>query len=153
MHISTDSDSADPFDLQRFTSAQESIVDDALRELQAGQKRTHWIWFIFPQLDGLGHSGMARRYAIKSLAEACAYLQHPLLGARLLDCTRAVNALTGRTAHQIFGSPDDMKFRSSMTLFEKAADSETAFSLALDKYYGGERDAATLRLLATAPCR
>ncbi|MCF8199299.1 MAG: DUF1810 domain-containing protein [Sulfuritalea sp.] len=147
MSTSINSNSTDPFDLQRFLSAQEGSIDDALRELRAGRKTSHWMWFVFPQFDGLGSSGMARRYAIKSLAEANAYLQHPLLGARLLECTQAVNGVAGRSVHQIFGSPDDMKFRSSMTLFERVPGADPAFSAALEKYYAGQRDAATLRLI------
>lgn len=138
---------SDPFDLGRFLEAQRGVYEDVLRELRGGLKRTHWMWFVFPQVSGLGSSGMARRFAIGSLAEAQAYLQHPVLGARLLECTQAVNALAGRTAHQIFGSPDDMKFRSSMTLFERVPGANAAFSAALDNYYGGQRDAATLQLL------
>ena len=147
MSNSTNGNPSDPFDLQRFLSAQEGRIDDALRELRTGQKTSHWIWFVFPQFDGLGHSGMARRYAIRSLTEASAYLQHPLLGARLLACTLAVNSVAGRSAHQILGSPDDMKFRSSMTLFESVPGADAAFSAALEKYYAGQRDVATLRLL------
>ena len=107
----------DPFDLMRFVDAQHGIYEQALQELKAGHKRSHWMWFIFPQLAGLGSSAMAERYAIGSLDEARAYLQHPVLGQRLQACTAAVNAVTGRTAHQVFGTPDDMKFRTSMTLF------------------------------------
>jgi len=115
------------------------VYEDALAELRGGRKRSHWIWFVFPQIEGLGSSSTARHYAIKSLDEARAYLRHAVLGARLLDCTRAVNALEGRSAHAIFGSPDDMKFRSCMTLFELAGFESTAgepcgFSAALEKY-------------------
>ncbi|MCF8150055.1 MAG: DUF1810 domain-containing protein [Burkholderiaceae bacterium] len=149
MVISKDSDPNDPFDLQRFLSAQQGIIVGALRELRAGRKTSHWMWFVFPQLAGLGSSGMARRYAIGSLAEAEAYLRHPLLGARLLACTQAVNSVTGRTAHEIFGAPDDIKFRSSMTLFERVPGTEAAFSVALDTFYAGRRDSATLGLLDT----
>ncbi len=148
--ISVDGAAADPFDLRRFQTAQEGIYDEALHELHTGRKRSHWMWFVFPQFDGLGSSDMARRYAIKSLAEASAYLRHPQLGARLLECTRAVNGIDGRDAHQIFGAPDDMKFRSSMTLFEQVPGADAAFGVALDKYYAGQRDAATIRLLAAA---
>jgi uncharacterized protein (DUF1810 family) len=105
------------------------------------------MWFVFPQLDGLGRSAMARRYAIRDADEARAYLEHPVLGARLLECTDAVNAARGRTVNEIFGSPDDMKFHSSMTLFEKAAGTGSAFSAALERYFSGRRDAATLDLL------
>lgn len=138
---------ADPFDLGRFVAAQAGIYDAALEELRCGQKRSHWMWFVFPQIDGLGSSFTARRYAIRSRAEASAYWQHPLLGARLLECTRAVNGLEGRSAHQIFGAPDDRKFRSSMTLFEVVAGPDAEFSRALEKYYAGRRDTATLDLL------
>lgn len=138
---------ADPFDLGRFLSAQDDIYADALQELRAGRKRSHWMWFVFPQIDGLGRSATARRYAIKSLDEAREYLRHPVLGARLLECATAVNHLQGRTVHQIFGSPDDMKFCSSMTLFELIAGPDSEFSLALDKYCAGRRDPATLELI------
>jgi uncharacterized protein (DUF1810 family) len=141
---------SDPFELGRFLEAQSGVYADALRELRDGLKRSHWMWFVFPQVSGLGSSSMARRFAIGSLAEAHTYLRHPVLGVRLLECTQAVNGLAGRTAHQIFGSPDDMKFRSSMTLFEQVPGANAAFSLALDKYYGGQRDAATLQLLESA---
>jgi uncharacterized protein (DUF1810 family) len=138
---------SDRFDLQRFVDAQDGIHEAALAELTAGRKRTHWMWFVFPQISGLGLSPMAQRYAISGLDEARAYLAHPLLGARLLDCTRAVNRIEGRTARDIFGSPDDLKFRSSMTLFAEASPQQPAFGEALSRYYGGERDPATLRRL------
>ncbi len=117
----------DPFDLARFVDAQHGTYDQALQELTAGHKQSHWMWFIFPQLAGLGSSAMAERYAIGSLDEARAYLQHPLLGERLRICTAAVNAVRGRTAGQVFGSPDDMKFRSSMTLFALAGPAQPEF--------------------------
>jgi len=123
------------------------VYEDALDELRAGRKRSHWIWFVFPQIGGLGSSATAQQYAIKSLDEARAYLGHAVLGARLLDCTRAVNAIEGRSAHAIFGSPDDLKFRSCMTLFELASGETSGFSAALEKYYNGERDVATLNIL------
>ena len=123
------------------------MYEDALAELRAGRKRSHWIWFVFPQIGGLGSSATAQQYAIKSLDEARAYLGHAVLGARLLDCTRAVNAIEGRSAHAIFGSPDDLKFRSCMTLFELASGETSGFSAALEKYYNGERDVATLNIL------
>ena len=128
-------------------AAQEGVYDRALAELEAGAKETHWMWFVFPQLAGLGRSSTAKLYAIASLDEARTYLAHPLLGSRLRECTRAVNALRGRSALQIFGSPDDLKFCSSMTLFELAAEEGAEFSIALDKYCSSRRDAATLRLL------
>lgn len=137
----------DPHELSRFLDAQEGVYERALAELKNGQKRTHWIWFIFPQIDGLGYSPTAKRYAIKSPDEARQYLAHPVLGKRLRECTEAVVALRGGSLAEIFGYPDDMKFRSSMTLFEKTAGADSVFSAALDRYCGGERDAATLGLL------
>ena len=139
--------SDDPYDLKRFLSAQEGIYERALAELTRGQKRTHWMWYIFPQFDGLGYSPTAKRYSIKSMEEARQYLNHPVLGKRLLECTEAVIALKGGSLSEIFGYPDDMKFKSSMTLFEKIAGSGSVFSSALDRYCHGERDAATLKLL------
>ena len=137
----------DPYELNRFLRAQEGVYERALSELKNGQKRTHWMWFIFPQIDGLGYSPMAKRYSIKSLEEARQYLDHPVLGKRLLECTLAVVALKGGSASEIFGYPDDLKFKSSMTLFEKIAGAGTVFSSALDKYCHGKRDVTTLRLL------
>jgi uncharacterized protein (DUF1810 family) len=139
--------SADPYDLNRFIKAQEGIYERALAELKAGQKRTHWMWFIFPQIDGLGYSPTARRYSIKTLEEARQYLSHPVLGKRLMECTEAVVALKGGSVSEIFGYPDDLKFKSSMTLFEKIAGPGSVFSSALDRYCHGERDNLTLRLL------
>ncbi|MCU1350208.1 MAG: amino calpastatin [Acidobacteria bacterium] len=138
---------ADPFDLQRFVDAQRSIYADVVAELRRGEKRSHWMWFIFPQLAGLGHSSMAQTYAIGSIAEARVYLDHPILGARLRECTRLVCAVDNRTIHQIFGSPDDLKFRSSMTLFARAAPEEAVFEEALAKYFAGEPDPRTLQRL------
>ena len=141
-------------ELARFLDAQRGVYPAALQELRAGQKRTHWMWFVFPQIDGLGRSATAHLYAIRNLDEARRYLAHPELGARLRECTRAVNAIGGRTLRQIFGSPDDLKFCSSMTLFEQVAGEESEFSVALDKYCAGRRDQATLALTrgaATAP--
>ncbi len=137
----------DPYDLKRFLSAQEGVYERALSELRSGEKRTHWMWFIFPQIDGLGYSPTARRYSIKSIEETRQYLGHPVLGKRLLECTEAVVALKGGSVSEIFGYPDDLKFKSSMTLFEEAAGQGSVFSLALDKYCHGERDGVTLRLL------
>ena len=136
-------------DLDRFLAAQAEVHEGALDELRRGRKVGHWIWFVFPQIAGLGRSPTSQRYAIRSLAEARAYLAHPLLGSRLIECTAAVNALAGRTAHQIFGSPDDLKFRSSLTLFHAAAPDEPVFHAALAKYFAGEADARTLELLRT----
>jgi len=138
----------DPYRLSRFIEAQEPVYETALRELEHGRKESHWMWFIFPQLAGLGHSPTALRFAISSLEEARAYLAHPLLGGRLIQCTRTINAVRNRTAHQIFGSPDDMKLRSSMTLFRQAATDPQPFGAALDRYFGGEADHRTLQILA-----
>ncbi len=137
----------DPYDLNRFLSAQEGVYGRALSELKDGQKRTHWMWFIFPQIEGLGYSPTARRYSIKSMEEARQYLNHPVLGKRLLECTEAVLALKGGSVSEIFGYPDDLKFKSSMTLFEKITGTGSVFSTALDRYCQGQRDEATLRLL------
>jgi len=138
----------DPFDLNRFLQAQEGVYADALAELRAGRKTSHWMWFVFPQIDGLGRSQTARFFAVKSLAEARAYLAHPVLGKRLRQCTAAVLGVAGRTASEIFGSPDDIKFRSSMTLFERAAPDCDLFPDALDRFFEGRRDRLTLELLA-----
>lgn len=138
---------SDPFDLQRFVEAQKRNYADALAELTAGRKTSHWMWYVFPQIAGLGSSAMAQTYAIGSRAEAIAYLAHPVLGPRLRECVAAVNAVTGRSAHQIFGSPDDLKFRSSLTLFAEAAPDEPLFSQALAAYFAGEPDARTLEEL------
>ncbi|WP_437708790.1 DUF1810 domain-containing protein [Sorangium sp. So ce448] len=137
----------DPYDLKRFVDAQAPVYARVLAELRRGEKTSHWMWFIFPQLKGLGHSAMAQRYGIASKAEAEAYLQHPTLGPRLLECTRLVNQIEGRSLVDIFDSPDDMKFCSSMTLFSRAAPGEGAFLAALDKHCDGEPDPRTLALL------
>jgi uncharacterized protein (DUF1810 family) len=138
----------DPFDLRRFVEAQDGgVYERALAELRAGRKQTHWMWFIFPQLAGLGASAMAERYAIGSLEEARAYLAHPVLGPRLAACVAAVNAVEGRTARELMGGPDDLKLRSSLTLFARAAADAGPFRAALGKYYGGVEDAATVGLL------
>ncbi len=134
----------DRYDLARFVSAQSAVYDQVLAELRAGRKRSHWMWFVFPQLVGLGHSAMAQRYAIGSLEEARAYLAHPVLGARLRECSRLVLAAPGGDAHAIFGSPDDLKFHSAMTLFDRAAPQESMFRECLQKYFGGRGDALTL---------
>ncbi|MCB4824385.1 DUF1810 domain-containing protein [Roseicella aerolata] len=139
---------SDAMQLERFVVAQDPVLDQVRRELAAGRKRTHWMWFIFPQLRGLGHSAMAQHYGLASLAEARAYLAHPLLGPRLEECTALVNAVQGHSAHAIFGSPDDMKFRSCMTLFAAARPGGTPFQAALDRYFRGEPDPRTLTLLA-----
>ena len=137
----------DPFALQRFVDAQDPVIARVIDELARGRKSGHWMWFIFPQIAGLGFSAMAQRYAISSLDEARAYLAHPVLGPRLRQCTELVLAVDGRDAHAIFGSPDDLKFRSSMTLFAKAAPQEILFGRALAKYFGGEGDTRTLEIL------
>ena len=134
------------FDLERFVAAQKSVFDDVLAELRAGRKRTHWMWFVFPQIAGLGHSAMAQRYAIGSLDEARAYLAHPLLGTRLETCTTLVNDVQGKSALEVLGAPDDAKFRSSMTLFKRAGGS-AVFEAALVKYFAGEEDRPTLERL------
>ena len=135
------------FNLQRFVTAQDPVYAQVTAELRAGRKRTHWMWFVFPQISGLGSSAMAQRYALASLSEARAYLAHPVLGPRLRDCVGLVLKVEGRDAHAIFGAPDDIKFRSSLTLFARAAPDEGLFRAALDKYYGGAEDAATLAKL------
>jgi len=136
----------DPFDLQRFVEAQAPVIEDVLAELRAGRKRTHWMWFVFPQIAGLGSSAMAVRYAIGSPAEARAYLEHPVLGGRLRDCVHLVIA-SRRSVAEIFGPPDDMKFRSCVTLFFAVAPDEALFGEAIDRCCGGVRDAATLAKL------
>ncbi|WP_426162707.1 DUF1810 domain-containing protein [Pseudoduganella sp. R-34] len=133
--------------LDRFTAAQEGLYQQVVSELSAGRKRSHWMWFIFPQIAGLGASAMAQHYAISGLAEAQAYLAHPVLGARLRECSALVLAVQGATVHGIFGSPDNMKFHSSMTLFAQAAPDEALFRACLDKYFGRVPDPATLDLL------
>ncbi len=136
--------------LQRFVDAQGSVLDDVLAELGAGRKRSHWMWFVFPQIHGLGRSSTARHFAISSMDEAEAYLAHPVLGERLRRCTGLVNAVSGRSAFDIFGSPDDMKFHSSMTLFARASGGDALFDTALERYFGGRQDPATLAILGSA---
>ncbi len=136
----------DPFDLKRFVEAQALVYPRVLSELRQGRKQSHWMWYIFPQLAGLGHSAMAQRYAIVSRAEATAYLGHAVLGPRLCECTALVNAVEGRTIREILGSPDDLKFHSSMTLFA-AVSSEPEFAAAIGKFYAGTPDRNTLDLL------
>jgi uncharacterized protein (DUF1810 family) len=137
----------DPFDLTRFVEAQASTYAQVLDELREGRKTSHWIWFIFPQLAVLGRSTTAKRYGIKSKDEAAAYLAHPILGTRLRECTGLVNQIDGSTAHDIFGYPDDLKFRSSMTLFAAASADNAIFNEALAKYYDSEGDPLTLEKL------
>ena len=136
------------YNLHRFLDAQERVYDTVLNELRAGRKSSHWIWFIFPQISGLGHSAMAQQFAITSLDEAKAYLQHPALGPRLRACTQLVLDVNGSSAQEIFGYPDNLKFRSCMTLFLTAATDDTLFKDALLKYFGGKPDQLTLDLLA-----
>jgi uncharacterized protein (DUF1810 family) len=140
-------------DLERFVTAQAAGFDTALAELTAGRKRSHWMWFIFPQLRGLGHSPTAQFYGIGALREAQAYYAHKLLGPRLIQCTQAVLESQAPSLHAIFGSPDDLKFRSSMTLFEAAAPEQPVFGLALRRWCDGERDRRTLQLLDAADQR
>jgi uncharacterized protein (DUF1810 family) len=144
------SDGADPFDLRRFVDAQDRVYDTVLAELRNGAKRSHWIWFVFPQLQVLGRSATAQHYGIASLDEARAYLAHPVLGSRLRECTGLVAAIDGRSVDDIFGWPDNLKVRSSMTLFAHATDDDAGFRAVLDKFYGGEEDPATAELLNTA---
>ena len=134
----------DPYDLERFVAAQERVYPQVCAELRRGRKMSHWMWFVFPQIRGLGHSPMAQKYAIASLAEARAYLDHPVLGARLRECTQLVVDVEGRTASEIFGPPDDVKFRSSMTLFSLAAPEDALFKTALTKYFPSGADPETL---------
>ena len=134
--------------LERFLDAQAPVIDAVRAELARGRKSSHWMWFVFPQVSGLGHSAMAQRYAIASLAQAQAYAAHPILGARLRELTALVLAVEGRNAYEIFGTPDDLKFHSSMTLFAHVAPDEPLFRQALAKYFAGSEDAATVEILA-----
>jgi len=137
----------DPYDLARFVAAQEPVYARVVAELCDGRKQSHWMWFVFPQIAGLGSSPMASKFAISSRDEAKAYLEHPVLGPRLRECTRLVTAVPGRSIEEILGYPDDLKFRSSMTLFAAVAADGADFTAALDRFYGGEGDAATLARL------
>ena len=136
---------SDPFDLQRFLDAQAHTYDQALRELEDGAKRTHWMWFVFPQIAGLGRSGMAQRFAVSGLPEARAYLSHPTLGRRLVECARALTALDTADPVEVFGPVDAQKLQSSMTLFARAAPDEPVFREVLDHYFGGAEDEGTTR--------
>jgi uncharacterized protein (DUF1810 family) len=138
----------DPYNLERFVAAQRTNYAEALAELKEGRKRSHWMWYVFPQVAGLGSSPMAQRYAIRSRAEAEAYLRHPLLGARLVDCAQALLSVKGKSAHEIMGSPDDVKLRSSLTLFAAISPPGSLFAIVLDRYYGGQADARTLEFLS-----
>lgn len=141
---------SDHYDLNRFVDAQRDVYDQALAEIKAGRKRSHWMWFIFPQYQGLGASPTSRHFAIKSLDEARAYLDHPVLGPRLLECADALLRLPGDSASEVLGYPDDLKLRSSATLFAAVTGTESAFLRLLDKFFSGSRDDATVRLLSTA---
>ena len=143
----TSGDEEDPFDLNRFIKAQTPIYTAALAELAAGCKRSHWMWFVFPQIDGLGFSETTKRYSIKSLAEARAYLAHPVLGMRLIECARTLLALKGRTALEIFGRPDDTKLQSCMTLFAAISPAASVFADVLDSYFRGKHDPRTVELI------
>lgn len=137
----------DPYDLRRFVQAQQDDYEQALSEIASGRKQSHWMWYVFPQFQGLGFSSMSQRYAIKSIAEATAYLAHPILGLRLVACAEAALRIEGRTAREIFGSPDDMKLRSSATLFACVSAAGSVFHQLLDMYFQGKRDDKTLELL------
>jgi len=141
---------ADPYDLDRFVRAQEADYEMALSEIRSGRKRSHWMWYVFPQFQGLGSSSASKRYSIKSLAETEAYLRHPVLGPRLVECAEAVLHLEDLSAVEIFGSPDDMKLRSCATLFACVSPQRLVFQRIIDKYFSGERDDTTLRLIGEA---
>jgi uncharacterized protein (DUF1810 family) len=138
------------YDLHRFIEAQNGIYEQALAELKAGRKRSHWMWFVFPQIAGLGSSAMAEKYAIRSAEEAAAYLADPILGSRLIRCVEAVLSIHGRTAHDIFGSPDDLKLRSSMTLFAAVSDHGSPFHKVVGRFYQGRFDERTIEILSAA---
>jgi uncharacterized protein (DUF1810 family) len=140
-------DAGDPHDLDRFVRAQRGVYERALAEIRGGRKASHWMWFIFPQLEGLGSSATTRRYSIRSLAEAEAYLGHPVLGPRLAECAEAALGVAGRTAREIFGSPDDLKLRSCATLFARASPAGSVFHRVLDRFFAGTPDPRTLELL------
>jgi uncharacterized protein (DUF1810 family) len=143
-------DLVDPHGLDRFVAAQARNFDAALAELGRGRKRTHWMWYVFPQVAGLGSSEMSRRYAIHGIAEAEAYLRHPLLGPRLVECFEAALAVEGCSAHEIFGSPDDQKLHSCATLFASVSPPGSVYEQVLERYFGGEPDGSTLELLRSA---
>jgi uncharacterized protein (DUF1810 family) len=140
----------EPYNLTRFVQAQEADYDQALTEIRAGMKRSHWMWYVFPQFVGLGSSPTSRNYAIKSREEAKAYLAHPILGPRLIECAEAALQIEGRSALQIFGSPDDMKLRSSATLFAAVSSGGSVFHRLIDKYFDGKQDVRTLELISPA---
>jgi uncharacterized protein (DUF1810 family) len=138
----------DPYNLERFVEAQDPVFEEVCSELRAGSKRSHWMWFVFPQMKGLGHSSMATYYGISGLQEAMEYLLHGILGPRLVECCELVNAIRGRPIEEVFGQLDSLKFHSSITLFAQAAPENQAFQAALEKYFEGKGDSATLRLLS-----
>lgn len=138
---------SDPYDLNRFVQAQQHDYERALFEIKSGRKRSHWMWYVFPQFEGLGFSATSKRYSIKSVAEARAYLSHPVLGTRLTECVEAVLKIEGKSAYEIFGSPDDLKLKSCATLFAYVSPAESVFDRLLDQFFQGEQDAKTLRLL------
>ena len=137
-----------PYDLDRFLDAQQGKYETALAEVRAGRKRSHWMWYVFPQVAGLGFSAMSRRYAIRDADEARAYLAHPVLGVRLVECCEAALAVAGRSAHEIFGSPDDLKLCSSATLFASVSAPGSVFERVLERYFAGRRDERTVELLS-----
>ncbi len=140
--------SDDPFDLERFVTAQDRMYDVAIGELKAGAKKSHWIWYLFPQVAGLGSSAMSHRYAIRSKDEAKAYLAHPVLGSRLVECANALLTVTGKRVEDIMGSPDDLKLQSSMTLFAAVSAPDSPFQAVLDRFYSGKKDPLTEKFLA-----
>jgi uncharacterized protein (DUF1810 family) len=140
----------DPYDLERFVQAQEGDYEEALSEIRRGLKRSHWMWYIFPQFDGLGISSTSKRYSVKSVEEARAFVAHPVLGPRLLECTEAALRVEGRSAMEIFGYPDEMKLRSCATLFASVSPAGSVFHRIIEKYFRGECDARTLRLIGDA---
>ena len=142
--------SSDSYNLTRFLKAQGSVYEHALAEIRAGRKRSHWMWYVFPQIEGLGHSPTSVHYAIRGIEEAAAYLAHPILGPRLIESGEAVLQLEGRSALEIFGSPDDMKLRSSATLFAAVSPEGSVFHQIIDKYFGGEQDVRTIELMSRA---
>jgi uncharacterized protein (DUF1810 family) len=150
MAVSKSEATADPFDLDRFVQAQAHIYDQALSEIQSGRKRSHWMWFIFPQIQGLGFSATSIHFAIKNTYEAKAYLDHPILGPRLRECAGAAAAVDGKSAREIFGSPDDLKLRSSATLFAHVSPPDSVFHHLLTKFFHGQPDSKTVQLLGIA---
>ena len=153
MSVNRSTDASDPYNLERFVRAQRDVYAQALAEVRAGRKKSHWMWYVFPQLDGLGTSSTARHYALQNAAEAAAYLKHPLLGPRLHECCEAAQDVTGRSAHDIFGFPDELKLQSCLTLFAFVSPSDSIFAKLLNRYYDGVTDEKTLQLLRATPER